>query len=152
MPNLRKVGYDFLRNNKELIELRLPNLSNVGDEFLKSNKVIKKVYFPKLEKVGYGFLSKNLELTELDLPLVTSIDCYFLGDNLKMERVNMPELDKFPDENLPFASNDKMRNQLIESVRKRKMEEKLIINNKNNICNDVDGEIINVVKRRMLSR
>lgn len=106
---LTEVGEDFLYMNTKMSLLKLPNLLRVGDNFMYESQ-IDHISFPKLKYIGDHFMCENQLLSSiLFLPEVEIIGKDFLYKNIKVNQVIMPLVEKV---GLDFISS----NSIIESV------------------------------------
>ena len=52
----------------QIKSLELPNVKKIGKDFLQNNAILKTLRIPKVEKIGTGFLQNNKSLEILEMP------------------------------------------------------------------------------------
>ena len=88
-----EVEDGFLQNDTMLQKISLPNVKKIGRNFLYSNMKLKEIDFPELEEVGENFLKQSTSLVVASLPRLKKVDDFFLFNATSLKSVSFPELE-----------------------------------------------------------
>lgn len=88
-----EVEDGFLQNDTMLQKISLPNVKKIGRNFLYSNMKLKEIDFPELEEVGENFLKQSTSLVVASLPRLKKVDEFFLFNATSLKSVSFPELE-----------------------------------------------------------
>ena len=94
LPNVEKIGDDFLYENEALKHLVLPKVITIGDNFLAHNDVLITIDMPMVQEIGSSFLGHNESLTSLNAPNLQKVKHGFLFYNSSLTRIDLPKLNK----------------------------------------------------------
>mgnify|MGYP000027290511 CR=1 FL=1 len=92
LQNIKQVGNNFLKFNKDLKEASFPKLENAKDNFIYYNQKMTSIHLPLLKSTGSNFLYCNTELKEIDLSSLENIGLGCLFFNQKLKKINLPNL------------------------------------------------------------
>ena len=92
IPNVRKIGRNFLYANMKLRTIDLPEVEEIGDNFLRQATNLQVIYAPSLRKVGEYFLYNTTEIKSVDFPSLEEADHMFMAYSSKLEFINAPKL------------------------------------------------------------
>ena len=92
LPEVKEIGDWFLLRNTELTSISLPKVKEIGDDFLPYNKQLTSISLPKVEEIGDWFLLRNTELTSISLPEVKEIGNYFLNNDEQLTSISLPNV------------------------------------------------------------
>lgn len=98
IPNVTKIGDDFLYYNTDLKSISLQNVESIGNEFLKHNENLEEIFMPKVREIGNDFLYYNKSVRKIDFPFIRRIGNRFLVNNERLEEINIPEILKIGDQ------------------------------------------------------
>lgn len=112
--NIKEANYFFLGTSDNLNEISIPNIEKIGDDFLFYNYKLKTLYLPKVKTIGNGFMSANAELVDIYIPNVERIGHYCLTNVNKIEELFLP--------NLAFIGNNFMKYSKLKVVDFPKLE------------------------------
>ncbi len=105
LPNVEKIGHEFLHLNQGLTSIDLPNVKEIGLYFLYHNKGLRSLNLPNVEKIGGRFLYYNNGLTSINLPKVKKIGGCFLYYNNGLTSIDLPSIEEIGDEFLYYNEN-----------------------------------------------
>ncbi len=129
IPNVEKIGNNFLNKNKNLKTFEALKLKEVGDGFLFSNVVLSELNIPNVERTGNDFLTYNNGLEVLELGKLLETGDEFMSSNQILKRFEAPKLKKAGDnflrvntelETLELPEMVKVRNNCLSSNTKLK--------------------------------
>ena len=94
LPNVEKIGDEFLSENKGIKHIGLPKVITIGDGFLADNKNLDTIDIPMVQEIGSRFLTRNESLTSLNAPNLQKIGTSFLRENESLTLINLPNVTK----------------------------------------------------------
>ena len=106
--NIKCVGYNFLRYNRNLSQISLNNVERIQNRFLSKNICLDKISFPKLKVVYDYFLESNTIIKEINIPKIESIGDKFMKSNLEVKKLYFGKLREVG--NMFFANNNIISN------------------------------------------
>lgn len=86
IPNVKKIGNNFLQNNKVMLEFTALNLEEVGNNCFEFNFKLKNFITPKLKKVGHNFLFNNILINEINFENLEKWGSNFMQRNTKIKK------------------------------------------------------------------
>ena len=81
---------DYCLQNADISELDIPNVLRIGNNFLSNNKSLKQINCSKVKQIGDNFLYMNEQLNCLSMPFVRKIGAYFIDNNTIINAIYMP--------------------------------------------------------------
>lgn len=99
-----EVEDGFLQNDTMLQKISLPNVKKIGRNFLYSNMKLKDIDFPELEEVDENFLKQSTSLVIASLPRLKKTGDFFLFNATSLKSVSLPELEIAGDTFMSYAT------------------------------------------------
>ena len=90
LTSVEDIGNDFLLNNNSLQELIVNNVKNIGGNCLYYNNSLQELDLSNVDFISYGFMFSNNSLIKLIMPNVIDIGSNFLYTNKTLKELNIP--------------------------------------------------------------
>ena len=93
MLQVESVGDYFLTSNRKLLIVDFLYLKNIGDYFMRNNDIMQELFLPSAEIIGNDFMTLNRSLLIIHLPNVRIIGAWFLSSNNRITHIDMQNLE-----------------------------------------------------------